>query len=214
LLPSVDLPAPPDPLSLTPLVQTWASGKPIVRCHSSAFGASEFNPSGTEGRFRPFDVNGQVVPTLYGADATAGAVSETVFHNIPVAASAKYVRSSALVPMLVSTVAPDRELRLVRLHGHGFHRLGVTRARLIEGDADTYPRTAEWAAALHATEVLPDGLIWRSRQFDDSYAVILFGDRVQRNELVVIQPPIPLAWGPGREELERLALDAGITLTE
>jgi hypothetical protein len=153
-----------------------------------------------------------VVATLYAADEAAGAISETVFHDVPVDNPNKRVRKSRFDTVLLSTLAPKRDLRLVRLHGHGFHRLNVSRAKLIESEADRYPQLAPWGQALHDCPANADGLLWRSRHYDDSYACLLFGDRVGRRELEVVAPSLPLVLGRGLELVEQLAEDAEITL--
>jgi len=152
------------------------------------------------------------VATLYAADEAAGAISETVFHDVPVDSANKRVRMSRFETVLLSRLACKRELRLIRLHGHGFHRLNVSRAKLIESEADCYPQLAPWGQALHDCPADADGLLWRSRHFDDAYACVLFGDRVGRRELEVVAPPLPLALGRGFELVEELAEDAEITL--
>ncbi len=56
----------------------------LFRVYTSAYGATEFNPVSGHGRFHPFvDITGQSVSTLYGAMSVDGALSETVFHDIP-----------------------------------------------------------------------------------------------------------------------------------
>jgi hypothetical protein len=185
----------------------------MERCHPSTFGATEFNPRvGTPGRFRPIRAGRRVVPTLYAADEVTGAISETVFHDVPVDSPNKRVPMSRFEIVLLSTISPKRDLRLVRLHGHGFHRLRVSRAKLIESEADCYPQLAPWGQAFHDCPADADGLLWRSRHYDDSYACLLFGDRVGRRELEVVAPSLPLVLGRGRELLDELAEDAGITL--
>jgi RES domain len=213
LSPSTDVPAPPDARTLDPLITIWPAGKNIKRCHASTFGATEFNPRArTPGRFRPIRAGRRPIPTLYGADDAPGAISETVFHDVPVNSRYKRVRMTRFEAVLLSTIAPKRDLCLARLHGHGFHRLGVSRAKLIESEADCYPQLASWGQALHDCPVDADGLLWRSRHYDDSYACVLFGDRVGRRELDVVAPPLPLALGRGRELVEELTEDAQITL--
>jgi RES domain len=185
-----------------------------VRAHASTYGATEFNPSADPGRFRPVRGRGRVVPTLYGSEGDAGAISETVFHAVPVAAPHKRVLLSRFDAYLLSVLATRRPLRLAQLHGHGFHRIHATRAALIESDPDRYGELAAWGQALHDCPAEPDGIVWRSRQYDDSYALILFGDRVSRRELRVVKPPLPLAFGAGLERVQELAERARITLIE
>jgi hypothetical protein len=183
-----------------------------LRCHNARHGPAEFNRTASPGRFRPVRRRGRIVGTLYGSEDLAGAVSETVFHDLPVGTGPRFVRVEALEPVVASTLAARRVLRLASLHGHGLRRLGATRAQLIDSEADRYAALAAWGQALHDCPAAPDGLVWRSRHFDDAYALLLFGDRVRRRELEVVEPPLPLAIGRGLERLMELAERAGITL--
>jgi len=150
------------------------------------------------------------VPTLYGSNTLDGALSETVFHDVPVRGAFRAVRQGDLTPLMISTLAPKRDLRLAQLHGHGLRRLGLRRSQLLDSEADRYPRTRPWARALHGADSELDGLIWVSRQHDTSRALVLFGDRVERGDLQVVEPPLPLAWGPGLERVQGSAEKAGI----
>lgn len=209
---SSDLPV-PDPAALDPLTQTWPQGRQIVRCHDSRFGATEFNPGFGRGRFHPFqERTGRGVPTLYGASSLEGAFSETLFHAVSVRGPERIVRRGSLKTMLVSTLAPARNLTLVQLHGYGLRRLGISRAELIDADSDRYGETVLWAQALHAWDESVDGLVWVSRQHDTSSALVLFGDRVRREHLRVIEPPLALYVDPGFDMVERAAEAAGISV--
>jgi RES domain len=211
---SGEVPAPRAAGELDPLLTDWAAGRRIVRCHNARQGPSEFNRTASPGRFRPVRRRGRIVGTIYGSEDLAGAVSETVFHDLPIGQGDRFLRLQALAPMAASTLSPRRALGLASLHGHGLRRLGATRAQLIDADADRYPGLAAWGQALHDCPAEPDGIVWRSRHYDDAYALLLFGDRVRRRELEVIEPPLPLAVGRGLERLMGLAERAGITLVE
>ncbi|HKI04444.1 MAG TPA: RES family NAD+ phosphorylase [Thermoanaerobaculia bacterium] len=213
---SISLPDPPEPSAIRPLLHTWKVGQSLIRCHNIRFGATEFNPGvGPSGRFHPFaDREDRMVPTLYGAEDLDGALSETVFHNVPVRGPAKRIAKYVLQPMVASSLVCDRPLTLVQLYGFGLPRLEVSRPELIETDVDDYPRTAAWARALHASAPGIDGLIWVSRQNDASFALVLFGDRVARASLEVVEAPRPLGFGPGFDEVQRAAEQAGITIFE
>jgi hypothetical protein len=205
-----DVPAPfPQPLE-----RIWPAGHLIVRCHKIAMGATEFNTSDKSRRFGPVKSHGVVVPTLYGADLVQGALSESVFHDVPVRGKGRRIQRKALLPMMRSTAVPEHDLRLVQLHGAGLTRLGVTHAGLIESSARQYPRTAAWGQALYDHGDY-DGLVWRSRQFNDSYALMLWGDRVDRfKDLDVDQTSAPLSLfaGAGFDEVQQPADDCGITV--
>lgn len=211
---SGNLPPPPPPADLEPLADLWPRGRHIVRCHASDLGATEFNPGlGPGHRFDPIKtLAGKIIPTLYGSNSMDGALSETVFHSVPVRGPDKAVLSRKLDTLLVSTLASSRDLRLVQLHGHGAKRLGTNRQELIESEADQYETTRKWAEALHESAGEMDGLIWVSRQYDTSFSLVLFGDRVERRSLQVIKPPLPLAFGSGLEAVQEAAEKAAILL--
>jgi hypothetical protein len=206
------LPAPPDrPDALSPLVDVWQSGRPLIRCHDVCFGATEFNPGIGSGRFHPITGReGRSIPTLYGADCVAGALSETVFHDVPVRGPERAILRTVLRPLLLSSLTPGRDLNLAQLHGFGLGRLGVTRAELIDSAAEHYEQTAAWARALHQGNPRLDGLVWDSRQHDDAQAVLLFGDRVSRRDLSVDEPPLVLYSGRGFDVVQAAAEKAGI----
>ncbi len=211
---SSELHLPPDPFDLACNVETWDARNPIVRVHHSAFGATEFNPGRGHGRFHPIAApSGIAVPTLYGSSTFEGALSETVFHDVPVTGPRKAVVQSSLMPMLSSTLLPVRPLRLVQLRGFGLKKLGLTRAQLIESDADRYVITRAWAAALFAAFADVDGLIWMSRQHDSSAAIVLFGTRVERHDLTVAAAPRSLyPPSPGWHDVLVAAEAADITI--
>lgn len=211
---SSKLPLPPDPFDLSYNLETWGVGKPIVRVHHCRFGATEFNPGEGGGRFHPLhDAAGDVVPTIYGANSFDGALSETVFHEVPAADPGKSIDQALLMPLLACTLRPARPLRLIQLRGYGLSKLGLTRAQLIDSAADQYAATRAWAAALYARAPEADGLIWMSRQHDASEAIVLFGTRVAREELIVAASPRPLyPPAPGWHEVLDAAEAANIRI--
>jgi hypothetical protein len=207
--------APPPPAGdLDPLVHEWPGAQPIVRCHLNRHGPTAFNRSAAPGRFRPVRRDGRIVGTLYGADEVAGALSETVFRAVPIGPGPKLMPRALLGSMLLSVLSSSRTLRLASLHGPGLRRLGATRAQIIESEADAYPALAAWGQALHDCALQPDGIVWRSRHYDDAYALMLFADRVERHDLELSQPSLALAAGPGFERVLENAERAGITVVE
>jgi hypothetical protein len=186
-----------------------------VRCHDSRFGATEFNPGLGHGRFHPFtDAKGEAVPTLYGASTLEGALSESVFHNVPLRGPLRSIRRSVLRPMQISTLAPRRPLSLVQLHGFGLRRLGISRSDLVEAEVESYARTAAWAGAFHAWNNEVDGLVWVSRLHDTAFALVLFGDRIARADLEVVEPPLAIFLGEGFARVEDAAEKTKITILE
>lgn len=213
------VPAAPDPSSVSPLEYVWARGREFHRCYNIHYGAREYFAGGDRirGRFHPFTPvggDGQV-PVPYGADHELGALSETVFHDVPVR-GAKEVPYSKLLHRALIRLTPTRDLRLVDLTSDGLRRLGLSRPELIESGPRSYEDTARWARALHAHEGGPrfDGLCWVSRQRDTSLAVMLFGDRVETETLVVPDDAhvMPLAVGAGLDLVCLLADRAGIAI--
>jgi hypothetical protein len=150
---------------------------------------------------------------MYAADRIEGALSETVFHDVPVRGSLKIVRRERLRPLGISILSPRRDLSLLQLHGFGLRRLGVSREELIASEAVQYSRTVLWARALHACRREADGLVWVSRQHDSSLCLVLFGDRVSVADLRVSRHPRSL--GTKAFELVEVAAEAaGILIVD
>jgi hypothetical protein len=164
-------------------------------------------------RFRPFTSRGRTVPTIYGAEATTGALSETVLHLVPTIGPDRRLRQSRLVAHVISTLAPRRDLQLVDLRDEALDDLGLTRAVLVESPAGAYPETAAWASALFHCPAEPDGLVWNSRQEPRTMAFVLFArGRVERRHLEVVDPPEPLAVGRGLDRVYEVAERLDLTI--
>jgi hypothetical protein len=153
-----------------------------------------------------------IVPTFYGAEDLMGAVSETLFHDVPVRGADRRILRSQVELWVWSEMAPTRDLRLVALHGTGLRRLQVSRGDLIESDAAHYAETVPWSLALHDVPARPDGLCWRSRQHDDSLALMLFGTRVSESDLAVVRPAESLARRPAGDVVYEFAEAADIAI--
>lgn len=213
------MPAPPSsPDDLDLLLRVWEAGHEFHRSYDVNWGSRDFY-AGDEtrrSRFAPFNPGRTrtPVPVLYGASDVDGALSESVFHNVPIVGE-KRVTHAELVHRLVVALVPNRDLTLVDLTSDGLRRLGLTRGPLIDSDGRSYPQTAAWARALHAHPAEVDGLVWVSRQRDTSLALVLFGDRVKISDLEAApgRPPLPLGFGPGLEAVAAAANRAGITIS-
>jgi RES domain len=211
------VPNPPPTGELDPLTIMWRAGREFFRCFDDHWGVRDFysGDDGPPGRFHPFTPAGRkaAVKVLYGAGTLGGALSETVFHDVPIR-GAKHVEYGRLRHRLLMAVAPKRDLKLVDLTSDGLSRLGLSRNELIDSDVRTYPDTAKWARALHDNDDTIDGLLWVSRLQDTSHSIVLFGDRVERDSLEVPEDTLPqiLAVGSGYELACSCAARAGITI--
>lgn len=203
---------PRPPADLDPHIERWEAGRVIVRCHGPKYHERQFNDTTYLARFRPLVHAGAVLPTIYGADDLAGAVSETVLHEVPVRGPHRRILRSEIDLWVWCRVAPTRDLSLVALHGTGLRRIQVTHGELIGCDASDYADTVPWSVALHDVARAPDGLVWRSRQHNDSLAIMLFGSRVAEADLVVVRPAESLALRPGGDLVYELAEASGITI--
>lgn len=205
---------PPNPADLDPLVIEFAAGTPVVRVHPATRSADVFNPGlGPPSRFAPLHrVDGSPIPTLYAATTVAGAVSESVFHDIPYRGRGKRILAGRLTGLALSTVIVMEPIRLAMLAGLGLRRLGVRRRDLIESGPGSYGLTAAWSLALHSCPAAPSGLLWTSRQDDTASAMLLFGDRLAETALLVASDPVPLDRGPGLALVDDAATLAAITV--
>lgn len=158
------------------------AGTHLYRIHLSTFDGDQFNPClGNPTRFAPIsDAAGKCIPTMYAADTLECAVFETIFHNVPVAATLKVVRLGEVLVRSYSVVETRWQIRLAKFFGPDLNALGVTRKQITQTLAAHYTKTALWAAAFHHQGADLDGLVWTSNQCDPNQAYILLGDRQVR----------------------------------
>jgi hypothetical protein len=185
----------------------------IWRVHCASYRPTQFNSSDTgDARFSPIRrPDGVTIPVLYGASTLAGAMMETVFHDVPTPAGGYILDIESLREqnLVVSRIRPKRRLRAVDLSTKGLKRLGLQRTELIDTPVTAYPRTREWAEWLHGTTT-GKGLLWTSRQDDGARAVALFGDRIPESAFGVEVDRDPLCEDERLDALLELAEHIGI----
>lgn len=161
---------PPDPFD--PATATLPEGHLLYRVLSATRTATDFNPGfGARTRFGFFGK--PVVPIMYAADTEDAAIAETLLHDIPVDGGLLPYDQYATKVLVRLNV--EQELRLAVLHGTGLRRLKVTAGELTSSPASSYATTVRWAQAAHDSGF--DGLVWMSRQCNDTKAYVFFGDR-------------------------------------
>ena len=206
---------PPAATNVDPLLVEVPAGTILFRVHADHRQATEFNPGkGDPSRFAPLRAGRRsaIVPTLYASSTIPGALSESIFHDVPYRGTAKRILISRLGSAVLSAVGVMKPLSVALIAGSGLRRIGVRRRDLIDGGPGTYKDTVRWAAALHDSPSEPDGLAWMSRQDDTARAYVLFGDRVADKALSTLSIPIALAIPPGLDLVMQAASDAGITV--
>jgi hypothetical protein len=185
----------------------------LWRVHSNSYRAAQFNPGNrSDVRFSPIGrPDGTTIPVLYGASTLAGAMMETVFHDVPTPPRGYILDIDALQEqnLVVSRIRPKRRLQTVDLSAKGLKRLGLHRTDLIDTPVTAYPRTREWAAWFHGATP-SKGLLWTSRQDDTARAVALFGDRLTESAFKVEVDREPLCQDEHLDALLDLAEHIGI----
>lgn len=174
-----------------------------------------YSTSTRQNRFSPaHDGNGSIVPSWYGATSEAGAIFESVFHDIRPSHRAPRVMPNQYADRVLAPVVTSRPLTLVDLTTSGLHTIGVSRARLIESTSQRYDWTNEVASRLRTAAPTADGFVWVSRAQDTSRCVVLCADPGRPSMLVVAPTggPLPLDVGPGLALLRALATAARITV--
>jgi RES domain len=161
---------PPHPFD--PATATLPAGHPLYRVLSATRTATDFNP-GHGGRTRFGFFGKPVVPILYAAESEDAAIAETLLHDIP--ATGGLLPHDQYATKVLVRLEVTRPVRVGVLHGTGLRRLKVTAAELTAGPASGYDSTVRWAAAAHDAGL--DGLVWMSRQCNDTKAYVFFGDR-------------------------------------
>lgn len=205
------------------LTVPWPKATPLVRCHSNRWGPADFYADGFA-RFSPFDApaarsrrtpSGTAVPVLYAADSEVGALSETVFRDLPIKGR-KVIARAQLRRRNLSRLVLTRDLKLADLTSHGLARLRLTRKSIVESPSTAYWRTTQLARAIFESPEDFDGLLWVSRQHDTSRAVVLFGGRVDASDIDTDPsvPTFPLDFGHGRDLVDEIADRVDITIVD
>ncbi len=159
----------------------WGKEILLFRVHKATYAADQFNPSPIgNARFSPLVLpSSTIVPTLYAGTTLDCALMETVFHDVPYAPGLKTLSKKTHIEGQVrSTLRSARNLRLIDLRSIALHKLGLKRSEIIDTDPTEYPTTRQYAVRFHDQVSEGEGMIWTSRQDDQSQAVVLFGDRV------------------------------------
>ncbi len=161
------------------------AGAELHRIHSADFASSTFNPcKGRPSRFAPLlRPDGTCIPTAYAASTFECSVHETVFHEIPYDAPHQSVGFHVMENLDYAVLQAQRDLVLASLFEPDLNKWGLTRQQLIDTFPTDYPETAKWAIAIHDAFTDIDGMIWTSRRCDPDRACVLFGDRINSDEL-------------------------------
>ncbi|CNK68321.1 RES domain [Yersinia enterocolitica] len=190
---------------------TWTAGKLIYRIHSDEFTATQFNPGKGSARFSPMSSG---VPTLYGGVNTGVAVMETIFHDLPPDSVGAPYDLGKLEGMVHSAVKSSEDLHLVDLNPKTLRKMGVKRADILDSSADQYVFTREYSVAIHHAYPAAQGLQWSSKQHGET-ALMLFGDRVRSEQLVVdIESERVLGSETVMDVIEEEADQLGVVLIE
>lgn len=195
----------------------WPARQRLVRVITDEVGATELAHPSRPRRFAPFlATDGARVEVLYAGSSQRCALAETVFHDTPDDLTVEaLIDSSTCFEQRMSVLAYEDELPLADFTDDALRGLAVTRAQLIGGGFRTYPDTAQWGAAAHAAGFV--GMVWNSRRSPADLSLVLFGDRINRRRLAVVEAPLPLATGAhdrvsGFELVQRLAEELNVTL--
>lgn len=197
--PGAATPPPPPDLGAKTSTVIWPKGQIIHRMHLDAYLGDQFNP-GLKGnaRFSPIvDGAGAAIPTLYGGTTFDCAAMETVFHDVPFTSGLKTYDKGKLTGQTYSQLAPQQDLILADLSATALRGLGIRRTELIDTEKDRYPQTRLWAEAFYAARPDIHGLCWVSRQDDRALAIILFGNRLPTDAVVMVTPSLDVIGTPG-----------------
>jgi hypothetical protein len=186
---------PKPPPSFEPLLEVWPAGQPLYRVHPILHPANELFATDRPARFRPLrTAAGELVPMLYGAASEEAALAESVLHDIA-PRGPRAIAFESLVPIGLTCLIPQRDLRLAMLHSTGLDGL--------------------YDHPLHL-----DGIVWMSRRYNSVRACVLFGSttsyhRVENSDLVLdTAHSLPtLAFGDGYELVVAACSAADVLIT-
>jgi hypothetical protein len=184
-----------------------AAGTQLWRVHDASRIGNVFNPcKGRRGRFSPLhDAAGACIPTLYAGETREAAVFETIFRDLPPLPLLRQVFIREFDGRTMSELRTRRALRLAPMFNQNLAIVGQSRQTMIESHGTaSYKETCAWAEAIHRDIPDADGLLWTSRQQDETLAMLLFGTRVRPSDLEVVSSEA-IDHGPGRQWVSDVA---------
>ena len=177
---------PKPPTAFPTHVTDLAVGAVLWRIHAESLAGDAFNPGFGFSRFAPIGPVRKRVPTAYAAEEFEAAVYETIFHDLDPAQSFKTYPLSKLADVRCSVLRVASPLGLRSFLAPDLMKLGVARNQLIDTPAREFPDTRRWSAALHRKDAVTHGMVWESRAYPSSLAMMFFGDRVPHEALSVV----------------------------
>ena len=195
----------------------------LYRVYDTTYGYGSYNPAG-DARFSPFDdENDDRVGSFYVAENEAGALLETVFHDVE--PDIGEVLEDTLRVYALAHLTPPPDLTVVDLRDPVLVSLGVRRPAVSASGPEHYPCTRRIAQHFHHDGA--DGLLWNSRQAEFHRAA---GRRVLPTDVAVIfgdlSSATPGPWvrvGPaiiglvvdrGRTMVDRIAEELAVTIVD
>ena len=173
--------APPARYEGTPNRFVLRAATRLTRIHSSAFGATDFNPTVARsslrgGRFdsTPYDP----YAFLYASADDATAVCEVLLRDLPIdERGARALPRAGLSQLRISWLSPTRDLELVSLRAGPDLAASAQDAWLTLAPSAEYPMTRRWCSAIRQWAPWASGLTWRSRREPEGFAYVFFDDR-------------------------------------
>ena len=177
---------PKPPTAFATHVTNLPVGAVLWRVHAESLAGDTFNPGFGFSRFAPIGPVRKRVPTAYAAEEFEAAVYETIFHDLDPAQSFKTYPLSKLADVRCSVLRVASPLGLRSFLAPDLMKLGVARNQLIDTPSREFPDTRRWSAALHRKDAVTHGMVWESRAYPSSLAMMFFGDRMPPGALSVV----------------------------
>ena len=199
-----------------PRVVTRPAGETLWRVSGDPIGLAFSTRADRQNRFSPvLTPDGQAVAgAWYGATSPAGAIFESVFHDIRPSDADPRVQPNQYLRRYLSPVVTTRDLLMVDLTTLGLQAIGITRTALIESRPTRYAFTLGVAERLRRAAPEADGFAWVSRAHDSSQSLVVYADPGRPRMLDRDPSELALALGLGRglALLRELATEARITV--
>jgi hypothetical protein len=195
----------------------------MVRVAVDQLGSTEPSSNASGRRFSPVrDARSRRVPVLYAGADLAGALAETVFHDLgdDSGAPAEIFRAD-LLALRAGTIALSVDCLVADLTDAALAGYGYRRDEVVNTGTDAYPTTRLWGQHVWETTTAA-GLVWNSRRSPERLSYMLFvnpprlADRGRavdrRRDLGVGSPPVPLYDGPGLAAVMVAAAERNVTV--
>ena len=171
--------------------------------------ARTFSHGWGDTRFSPItDAVGEIVDTYYLASTVAGALMESILHDLVIPGG--ILETFKLAYYRLAEIELTDDLIAVSFHSNYLEKMGLSRVSLIERLPGEYALTRPWAQAAYRQVSCAQAIAYGSRRDDSARCLMLFRQRMSAEPFKVISDECVADAPARRQAVISLALSLGL----